>query len=124
MRHIIFGNHQELRHERFLLCRKPHWALDAHHRWHGTDDTAVSLEEPADMEQDVYPLLPALLRKAWERRVSIRMVALKLSHIYGGIFRTELSLDEQSRKRDSERRLASVLDVRSDTYRNRPFAVR
>lgn len=41
---------------------------------------SVSLEEPADMEQDVYPLLPALLRKAWERRVSIRMVALKLSH--------------------------------------------
>ncbi len=71
---------------------------------------SVSLEEPADMEQDVYPLLPALLRKAWERRVSIRMVALKLSHIYGGIFRTELSLDEQSRKRDNERRLAGVLD--------------
>ncbi|MGB8167233.1 MAG: DNA polymerase III subunit alpha [Chthoniobacteraceae bacterium] len=71
---------------------------------------SVSLEEPADMEQDVYPLLPTLLRKAWERRVSIRMVALKLSHIYGGIFRTELSLDEQSRKRDNERRLAGVLD--------------
>ena len=71
---------------------------------------SVSLEEPADMEQDVYPLLPTLLRKAWERRVSIRMVALKLSHIYDGIFRTELSLDEQSRKRDNERRLAGVLD--------------
>ena len=71
---------------------------------------SVSLEEPADMEQEVYPLLPMLLRKAWERRVSIRMVALKLSHIYGCIFRTELSLDEQSRKRDNERRLAGVLD--------------
>jgi len=43
-------------------------------------------------------------------RVSVRMVSLKLSHIYGGIFRTELSLDEQSRKRDNERRLAGVLD--------------
>ncbi len=68
------------------------------------------------MEQDVYPLLPALLRKAWERRVSIRMVALKLSHIYGGIFRTELSLDEQSRKRDNERRLAGVLDVLRENH--------
>ena len=72
---------------------------------------SVSLEEPADLEQDVYPLLPALLKKAWERRVSIRMVSLKLSHIYGGIFRTELSLDEQSRKRDNERKLAGVLDT-------------
>lgn len=64
----------------------------------------------------MYPLLPALLRKAWERRVSIRMVALKLSHIYGGIFRTELSLDEQSRKRDNERRLAGVLDVLRENH--------
>ena len=71
---------------------------------------SISLEEPADMEQEVYPLLPGLLRKAWERRVSIRMVALKLSNIYGGIFRTELNLDEQSRKRENERRLAGVLD--------------
>ncbi len=71
---------------------------------------SVSLEEPADMEQDVYPLLPALLRKAWERRVSIRMVALKLSHIYGGIFRTELSLDAHSLKRENERKLATVID--------------
>ena len=77
---------------------------------------SISLGEPADMEQDIYPLLPALLRKAWERRVSIRMVALKLSHIYGGIFRTESSLDEQSRKRDNERRLAGVLDVLRENH--------
>ena len=72
---------------------------------------AVSLDEPGDLEQDIYPLLPRLLKKAWERRVSIRMVSLKLSHIYGGIFRTELSLDEKSRKRDNERKLAGVLDT-------------
>lgn len=71
---------------------------------------AVSLDEPSDLEQDIYPLLPRLVKKAWERRVSIRMVALRLTGIYGGIFRSELALDEQSRKRDSERRLAVVLD--------------
>ncbi len=71
---------------------------------------SVSLNEPSDLEQDVYPLLPMLLRKAWERRVSIRMVSLKLSGIYGGIFRTELALDEHSRKRDNERKLAGVID--------------
>lgn len=71
---------------------------------------AVSLDEPSDLEQDIYPVLPKLLKKAWERRVSIRMVALRLTGIYGGIFRSELALDEQSRKRDNERRLAVVLD--------------
>lgn len=76
----------------------------------------VSLNEPADLEQEVYPLLPMLLRKAWERRVSVRMVALKLSHIYDGTFRTELSLDEQSRKRESERRLAGVVDLLRENH--------
>ncbi len=71
---------------------------------------SVSLDEPTDLEQDIYPLLPGLLRKAWERRVSIRMVSLRLSGIYGGIFRSELALDEQSRKRENEQRLAGILD--------------
>ena len=71
---------------------------------------SVSLDEPTDLEQDVYPLLPGLLRKAWERRVSIRMVSLRLSGIYGGIFRSELALDGQSRKRENEQRLAGVID--------------
>jgi error-prone DNA polymerase len=71
---------------------------------------SVSLGEPADLEQDIYPLLPTLVRKAWDRRVSIRMVSLKLSGIYGGIFRSELALDEQSRKRENEQRLAKVID--------------
>ena len=71
---------------------------------------SVSLGEPADLEQDIYPLLPALVRKAWDRRVSIRMVSLRLSGIYGGIFRSELALDEQSRKRENEQRLAGVID--------------
>ena len=71
---------------------------------------AASLNEPGDLEQEIYPLLPMLLRKAWERRVSIRMVALRLTGIYGGIFRSELALDAQSRKRENERRLAGVID--------------
>src|ERR1700679_3181912 len=35
MRPIIFGNHPESRHERFLLCRESHWPLDADNRWRG-----------------------------------------------------------------------------------------
>jgi error-prone DNA polymerase len=70
-----------------------------------------SLDEPTDLDNDVYPLLPALLRGAWERRVSIRMVSLRLSQIYSGIFHSELVLDAQSRKHENERKLAGVLDL-------------
>lgn len=69
-----------------------------------------SLDEPTDLEQDIYPLLPMLLKKAWERRVSIRMVSVKLSGIYDGLFRTELALDDGSRKRDNEHKLAVMID--------------
>lgn len=71
---------------------------------------SASLDEPTDLEQDIYHLLPVLLHRAWERRVSIRMVSLRLSGIYGGIFRSELALDGQSRRRESQRKLAGVLD--------------
>ena len=71
---------------------------------------SVSLEEPSNLEQDIYPLLSGLVKKAWERRVSIRLVSLKLSQIYGPIFPMELELDAQSIKRANEHRLASVID--------------
>ncbi|MFL5477800.1 MAG: hypothetical protein ACJ79X_02165 [Gemmatimonadaceae bacterium] len=51
-----------------------------------------SLLEPTDLESDIYPRLRPLLRRAWERRVSLRMISLKLSSIYEGIFRMELPL--------------------------------
>jgi len=81
-------------------------------RYNDMDETmrSISLNEPSDIEQDIYPLLPGLLKKAWERRVSIRLVSLRLTGIYGGIFRTELALDVQSVKRINERRLAAVID--------------
>ena len=70
----------------------------------------ASVTEPTDLENDIYHLLPALLKKAWERRVSIRLVGLKLSHVYGGIFRSELPLMEMDIRRANQRRLADVID--------------
>lgn len=81
-------------------------------RYNDMDETmrSVSLNEPSDIEQDIYPLLPGMLKRAWERRVSLRLVALRLTGIYGGIFRTELPLDVESLKRINERKLATVVD--------------
>lgn len=69
-----------------------------------------SFEEPTDLENDIYPMLPGMLKRAWERRVSIRLVGLKLSNIYDGIFRCELALDGAGQKHESQRKMATVID--------------
>src|SRR5207302_984168 len=37
-----------------------------------------SLKEPTDLETEIYSTTSILLRKAWQRRVSLRLVSLKL----------------------------------------------
>ena len=71
---------------------------------------AASLREPTDLETDVYGRLRGLLREAWQRRVSLRMVSLKLSNIYDGLCRGELPLETNARNHDARERLAVVLD--------------
>ncbi len=71
---------------------------------------AESLREPTDLETDVYGRLRGLLREAWQRRVSLRMVSLKLSNVYQGVFRSELSLETNARNHEAHERLAAVLD--------------
>ena len=71
---------------------------------------AESLREPTDLETDVYGRLHALLGAAWQRRVSLRMVSLKLSNVYAGVFRSELALESSARNHEARARLAVVLD--------------
>lgn len=71
---------------------------------------SISLEEPADLADDIYPLLRGLLKTAWERRVSVRLVALKLSNIYGAVFRSSLPLQEDAQKRLKMQQVASAYD--------------
>ena len=68
-----------------------------------------SLREPTDLETDIYGRLRELLREAWQRRVSLRMVSLKLSNVYDGVFRSELSLDN-GMNHAARARLAITLD--------------
>lgn len=72
---------------------------------------SVSLNEPSDLAEDIFPLLPVLLKKAWDRRVSVRLVGLKLSHIYGPVFRSELPLEADAQKRLKMQKLAPVFDM-------------
>ena len=71
---------------------------------------AESLREPTDLETDVYGRLRGMMREAWQRRVSLRMVSLKLSNVYDDVFRGELALDTIGRGHEANERLASVLD--------------
>ena len=74
------------------------------------DQCGESLEEPTDLETDIYGRLGILLRKAWRRRISLRLVSLKLSNIYDSFYRSELALDRAAEQRESRRRLARIVD--------------
>jgi DNA-directed DNA polymerase III PolC len=74
------------------------------------DQSTRSLLEPTDLETDIYGLLHPMLRVAWKRRVSLRMVSLKLANIYNGVFRAELALDQAAIRHEAQGRLARAVD--------------
>ncbi len=74
------------------------------------DQVNESLLEPTDLETDVYGRLHAMLHQAWRRRVSLRLVSLKLSNVYDGRFRSELALEASQQRQDARIKLALVVD--------------
>lgn len=72
---------------------------------HGT-----SLDVPTDLETDVYPLLPRLVRDAWKRRVSLRLAGLGFSNVTAPAEQPELLLDTQAVRRAKQRTAARLLD--------------
>jgi DNA polymerase-3 subunit alpha len=79
------------------------------------DQVNESLREPTDLETDVYGRLHTMLRRAWRRRVSLRLVSLKLSNVYDSLFRAELELETSGRRHEAERRLAAAVDELRNT---------
>jgi len=45
------------------------------------------------VETDFYPKLPPLLKKAWERRVSLRLAGVRLSNLHAALPEPELPLE-------------------------------
>jgi len=80
------------------------------------DQVSESLVEPTDLETDVYTRLNRMLRRAWRRRVSLRLVSLKLSNLYDGLAHPELPLDRATVQRDARRRLAGIVDALRHQY--------
>jgi DNA polymerase IV len=65
-----------------------------------------SLAEPSDLEADFYPLVTGLLRRAWSRRVNLRLIRVQLSRFYPPL----IPLDLFGGARERLRTLASVSD--------------
>jgi len=74
------------------------------------DQCSESLIEPTDLETDIYGRMRVMLKQAWKRRVSLRLVSLKLSNLYDGCFRMELPLETSARCRNAREKLAGVVD--------------
>jgi DNA-directed DNA polymerase III PolC len=75
------------------------------------DQCSESLHEPTDLETDVYGRIHNMLRAAWKRRVSLRLVSLRLSNVYNGRFRSELALEVSAQRQHARERLAVAVDV-------------
>lgn len=80
------------------------------------DQRSRSLLEPTNLETDIYGHLSSMLKEAWQRRVSLRMVALKLSNLYDARFQG--SFEAEGLKQEARRRLAVTIDqLRNDRGR-------
>lgn len=75
------------------------------------DQRSESLPEPTDLETDLYSRLRPMLRLAWKRRVSLRLVSLKLSNLYEGYRQGELYLDDRPDLNPARRNLARTVDA-------------
>lgn len=80
------------------------------------DQASESLVEPTNLETDVHGRLCLLLRHAWKRRVSLRLVSLKFSNIHSGLFCVELPLQTGAQPFDARRRLARAVDELRRNY--------
>lgn len=77
-----------------------------------------SLDEPTDLETDIYGVIDRLKGRAWDRRVSLRLVGLKLSRVYdgGGWHQAGLDLPGTGYERETRRVLARVMDEAKVRY--------
>jgi len=75
------------------------------------DQRSESLTEPTDIETEIYSRLRPMLRQAWKRRVSLRLVSLKLSNIYEGWRQMTLPLDGTPANPQARRQLALAVDA-------------
>lgn len=74
------------------------------------ESCSESLDEPTNIETDVYNVASRLLRRAWRRRVSLRMISVKFSNVYDAVFYCELPLNPGVSTSENLRRLSEAID--------------
>ena len=76
-----------------------------------------SIYEPSPHESDFYPILQLLLRKAWTRPESLRLVGVRLTNLHTALPEPELALTGLPQKSASERlQLAEASDFLRRKY--------
>jgi DNA polymerase-4 len=73
---------------------------------HGT-----TLRAATDLETDIYPLLPGLLRETWKEKGSLRLAGLRFSNIVEPAIQEELPLDTASSTRSKQQEVSRLLDT-------------
>ena len=81
-------------------------------RYPGMEDSSTgrSLAEATDLEAPFYPLVPALLKAAWTKRLPLRLVSVRFSNVEDKAAQLEMFGQTDEKKR----RLAAVLDKLND----------
>lgn len=73
------------------------------------EQRSESVQEPTNYEGDIYSLIGMLLKKAWSRRVSVRLISLRFSNLYDAMFAGDLDLDTFTSEK--KQKIASVIDA-------------
>ena len=87
-------------------------------RYNDMEETmrSESISEPSPVENAFYPILKPLLRRAWSRRVSLRLVGVRLSNLHPALPEPELALTGLPQKSSTEQLLIAEA---SDAIRRR-----
>ena len=88
-------------------------------RYKDMEDTmrSESIHEPSPHESDFYPMLQLLLRKAWTRAESLRLVGVRLTNLHAALPEPELALTGLPQKSATERlQLAEASDILRRKY--------
>lgn len=70
----------------------------------------ATLPEPTNLETDIYPLLPRLIRETWQKSGSLRLAGLRFSNIVEPVLQAELALGPEIARRTKQREVTRLLD--------------
>ena len=75
-------------------------------------ESSRSLNEPSSLENDFYPFVEPMVKNLWQRRVHLRLVAVRFSRLYDAYEQLEFF----DRKRQRLQQLSHVIDKVNEDY--------